>query len=340
MSSASRDRSPGAPPRVGIVVLNWRNLEASRRCLRSLRDMTYPAATVYLLDNGSGDGSMEALEQEFAGGREILLRNGENLGFAAGCNRGIARALADGCDYVLLLNNDCVLWDPGFLEAGIARAERSPSIGIVGGKIRRWPDDGRLWSTGGRLSFWGEEVHVGHGEPDRGQYEEAAPRTFISGALMLIRRAVIEAIGPLPEAYFFGKEEWEYSTRARRAGFELWYEPAFRIHHEAGDSHEWTDPTYVYNGTLSKILYKRRNLPAPAFALWWTVFRLYLAVLFPLRYALQKRAFLGGVPPRVIRAAMRRAAREAPGCEQVTREMLERFRRESGLVTPPPSAAR
>jgi len=314
-----------ALPSVGVVVLNWNNLEASTRCLRSLAALTYPQHRVYLLDNASTDGSWEALEREF-GDRVVAIRNPANVGFSAGCNPGIRRALADGCDYVLLLNNDCVVVDPGFLESMVALAESDPRIGLVGGKIVLWPETTRLWSTGGTLSFWGAEHHTGHREPDLGQYDEVAPREFISGALMLIRRSVVERIGELPEAYFFGKEEWEYSTRARRAGFRLCYQPAARIAHEASNSTDPTNLMYVYNGTLCKILYKRRNLPRWAFALWDACYAAYLFVLFPIKYALRSSEYLPRHAPGELRRVMCEAWRDSRGLEQVTAGTLAAFR--------------
>ena len=325
MAISAASAAPTALPSVGIVILNWNNLEASARCLRSLADLTYPRHRIYLLDNASTDGSWEALEREFRG-RIVAIRNPANVGFSAGCNPGIRRALADGCDYVLLLNNDCVVVDADFLEPMVALAESDPDIGLVGGKIVLWPETSRLWSTGGTLDFWGGERHTGHREPDRGQYDVVAPREFISGALMLIRRSVVERIGELPEAYFFGKEEWEYSTRARRAGFRLRYQPAARIAHEASNSTDAADLMYVYNGTLSKILYKRRNLPRWAFALWNACYAAYLFALYPLKYALRSREYLRGHGPEELRRVTREAWRDSRGLEQVTAEQLAAFR--------------
>lgn len=312
-------------PSVGIVVLNWNNRAASERCLRSLATLRYPRHQIYLLDNASTDGSWEALQAEFRE-RVVMMRNPGNLGFSAGCNPGIRRALADGCDYLLLLNNDCVVVDPGFLEAMVSLAETDPSIGLVGGKIVFWPETTRIWSTGGTLDFWGAESHTGHRELDRGQYDSVAPRKFISGALMLIRRAVVERIGELPEAYFFGKEEWEYSTRVRRAGFQLRYQPAARVAHEASNSTDPADLMYVYNGTLCKILYKRRNLSRWAFALWDACYAGYLFVLFPLKYALRSREYLQGHPASELRRVMCEAWSDARGLEKVTGERLAEFR--------------
>jgi hypothetical protein len=293
--------------------------------VRSLAAVTYPRIETYLLDNASTDGSREALDEEFRE-RVVAIRNPGNLGFAAGCNPGIRRALADGCDYVLLLNNDCVVVDPGFLEPMVSLAESDPGIGLVGGKIVFWPETTRIWGTGGRLDFRGAARYPGAREPDRGQVDEVAPREFISGALMLIRRAVVDRIGLLPEAYFFGTEDWEYSTRALRAGFRLLYQPAARVAHEAGNSTDAGDLVYVYNRTLSKILYKRRNLSAWAFALWDTCFAGYLFVLFPLRYSLRGWEYPSGHAPGELRRVMCEAWRDARGLEKVTGERLAEFR--------------
>jgi GT2 family glycosyltransferase len=320
-------------PRVGILVLNWNNHEASQRCLESLRSITYPNAVVYVVDNGSADGSMDRLEMEFAGPPFVMQRNGKNLGFAAGCNEGIARAIAEGCDYVLLLNNDCIIFDPGFLEHGVALAEASPAVGLVGGKILFWPDTEMIWSTGGQIQFWGSEKHIGWRERDRGQYERILRRTFISGALMLIKREVIEAIGLLPDAYFFGKEEWEYSTRALRAGFLLLYQPKFRVYHEAHNSHAAVDPTYAYNWTLSKILYKRRNMSAIEYRLWRTVYSLYMHVLFDLKYALRRGTYQQNVSRALLRHAGLQALRDSAWVEKITEDLLQKFR--DGLTRMP-----
>jgi len=315
-------------PKVAIIVLNWNNYAVTSRCLQSLQEITYPNYVVYLVDNGSKDGSREKLFEEFKDSGIQFIFNEANLGFAAGCNQGIKKALKDGCDYILLLNNDCIVYDKDFLNYGVELAESDPQCGIVGGKILFWPDTRRIWSTGGYITFWGGEKHIGHGEIDKGQYDKIVERHFISGALMLIKRSVFDRIGLLPEVYFFGKEEWEFSTRARKAGFRLLYHPKFSVYHEASSSHEWTDPTYVYNGTLSKILYKRRNLSQGLFKLWFLIYKVYLKFFFPLKYHLQKKRYLQGVPPKILRRAMIKALRDAPRIKKITEETLMNYRRQ------------
>jgi len=323
----AQKKEPKIWPKVAIIVLNWNNYAASSRCITSLRDLTYPRYTIYLVDNHSTDDSMYKLTEEFKDMSNIhFIFNEANLGFAAGCNRGIKRALSEGCDYVLLLNNDCIVYKKDFLNDAITLAESDRQIGIVGGKILFWPDTKRIWSTGGYITFWSAEKHIGHGEIDKGQYDQITERSFISGALMLIKRDVLEKIGLLPEVYFFGKEEWEFSTRAMHAGYRLLYCPTFSVYHEASNSHEWTDPTYVYNGTLSKIIYKRRNLSKWQFWLWFLAYKIYVKYLFKLKYYLQQERYLQGVHPHTIRYAMLRAVKDAPYTDRITEEMLLQFR--------------
>lgn len=312
-------------PRVGIVVLNWNGYAVTRRCLDSLRARTYHAATMYLADNGSTDGSLARLRAEFADDGINWIENGANLGFSAGNNPAIRRALADGCELVLLLNNDVVCIAPDFLEHGVARAARDRTIGIVGGKLVGWPDTTRLWSVGGEVG-WMNERFLGLGEVDRGQYDAAADRSFISGALMLVRREVFERIGLLPEVYFFGGEDREFGLRALRAGFRLVYEPRFLAAHEAGGSRAATRPEYVYNDTLSRILFRRRNQPAWAHALWRAAYHLYLEWLFPLRYALRRHRYLAGIAPRELRDVMRDALRDSRGLDRTTARTIADYR--------------
>ena len=318
--------APGAArPRVGIVILNWNGYADTRRCLESLESVTYPRRTVYLADNGSTDGSMDRLEADWTRDGIVLLRNGENLGFSAGCNRAIRRALADGCDYVLLLNNDCIVAGPGLVDALVGTAEADPRVGIVGGKLLCWPDKDVIWGTGGWITWRGER-YVGHGERDRGQYESVAERGFVSGALMLIRREVLERVGPLPEEYFFGHEDWEYGIRARRLGYRLVYQPQAVVYHEAEHSFEPAAPFYLFNDALSRILFKKRNLAPLSYRAWLATYRLYLRWLLPLFARWRPGRYAAAGDPALLRRIALDAIDEAPRLERITPALLERHR--------------
>lgn len=319
------------PPAVGIVVLHWNAYDVTRRCLESLRMRSYPAARVYLMDNGSTDGSARQLASEFESDGFLLIENGDNLGFSAGNNPGIRRALADGCEFVLLLNNDVVCIEANFLDHGVASAQEDPAIGVVGGKLVRWPETTKLWSVGGEVG-WMNERFLGLDETDHGQYDAPADRSFISGAMMLVRRAVFERIGLLSEAYFFGGEDREFGVRARRAGFRLRYEPQFLAAHEAGSSHEAVRPEWVYNDSLSRILFRRRNQLPWSHALWRAAYFLYIEWLFPLRHFARRKAYLAGIDPEELRLVLRDAWRDSRDIERTTATTLAEYRKRHGAT--------
>ena len=101
-------------PSVAVVLINWKNYDDSQKCLISLQACSYPNFKPVVVDNHSGDGSGERLEQEFGDFAHFLFTD-RNLGFSGGNNVGFRYALAEGFDYILELNNDTEV-EPDFLE--------------------------------------------------------------------------------------------------------------------------------------------------------------------------------------------------------------------------------
>ncbi len=218
--------------RVGVNVLNWRRRDLSLRCLERLAATVDPTTRLRLIDNGSQDGTPEAVRDAHPEVEVIAL--GANLGFAGGHNRGLARAFADGDDAVLLFNNDAEP-EPGFLEPLVRACRDHPDVGAVSPKIVLGEDHGRLWYAGGRIDWWRGLAHnVGAGEADDGRFDRAGETGYATGCAMLITRNAWERVGAMEDAYFLYLEDVEWSVRARRAGLSLRYEPASRIAHASG----------------------------------------------------------------------------------------------------------
>lgn len=254
-------------PRVYVIVLNWKNFVDTRRCLDSLERSAYPDLQIIVVDNSSQDGSAERLQEEFP--HLSFLVNSTNVGFARGCNVGIREALKDPeCAYVLLLNNDATI-SPGTLQKAVRFAETDPRIGLISGKIFLSDGSNTIWYAGGHIDRWrGRAVVRGFSEIDRGQYETACEVGFATGALMLIKREVIERVGLLPEEYFFGIEEWDYSLAVRRSGYKLFYVPEFVSYHKSDGSHWNYDPKFVYNSYRNKLIFQEKYLPRGIFRIW------------------------------------------------------------------------
>lgn len=261
-------------PRVYVIVLNWNNYDLSRSCLESLENATYKNCRIIVVDNASTDLSATRLQATFPQLR--FIRNEENLGFARGCNVGIRAALEDKeCAYVLLINNDATL-PAHSLESAVNVAEADTRIGLVGGKVLQSAESKIFWYAGGHISRWrGQAMIRGFGELDRGQYDEPCDTGFITGGLMLIRRAVLIKVGLLPEEYFFGVEEWDFSLATKMAGYKLRYVPTFLAFHRGDGSHWNYDPKFVYNYYRNKLIFQQKYLPKGLFPLWRILFTLY-----------------------------------------------------------------
>jgi GT2 family glycosyltransferase len=251
---------------VCIVLVNWNGWRDTVECVRSCAALDYRPFRVIVVDNGSTDDSVDRLQAEF-GAREgvSIIETGANLGFAGGNNVGIRHAMEGGAEYVWLLNNDTVV-EPCTLSALTAVFAEQPSAGIAGSKIYYFDRPEVISSAGGRISpRLGLTTHIGDGEADAGQYDTVRDVDYVTGASLLVRTSVVEAIGPMDESYFLYWEETDWCERAHTAGWRVLYAPASRVWHKVGASTA-TDKSYVkarYEGR-NRIEFHQRNRPGQA----------------------------------------------------------------------------
>jgi GT2 family glycosyltransferase len=217
-------------PLVFIVIVNWNGRDITRDCLQSLSRISYENVRTIVVDNGSVDGSVESIREQFP--NATLLEMNANLRFAGGTNAGIRHGLEHGAELFLLLNNDTTV-DPGFLSAMVDRMTSSVTIGMVAPKIYYHSEPNRIWFAGGALSMWtGTMRHIGIREIDRGHHDTAQEIEYATGCCILARREVVQKIGLLDESYSMYTEDADWSMRARRAGYTIMYEPKARVWHK------------------------------------------------------------------------------------------------------------
>ncbi|HEY3294172.1 MAG TPA: glycosyltransferase family 2 protein [bacterium] len=216
--------------RAGIIVLNWNGLEDTRACLQSLFALEGPPPRIYVVDNGSTDGSVDVLRREF-GERIILIANASNLLYAGGNNVGIERALQDGCTHLLLLNNDTIV-DPAMLRE-LMTVSDGRGDSILCPKILYAKEPTKLWYAGGNLSLSRARAgHRGIRETDHGQYDRIEETDWATGCALFGTRRVFETVGLLDESFQLYSEDLDYCLRARSAGFPIVYVPAARVWHK------------------------------------------------------------------------------------------------------------
>lgn len=225
-------------PRVGVVVLDFGRPDDAERAAASARDPDLDVQ-VLVVDNGGGGG---------AAGATAHLRLPENRGFAGGMNAGLDRLLSEGCDRVLLLNNDAVL-EPGCLRR-LAEALEDPGLGAVGPVIVR-DADGRVESRGMQVDLRRGRVKLlGAGERPQ-ERTGLMPVDALSGAVIMLSRAAVARVGRLEEAYFFSFEDVDWCVRARRAGFALAVAGSARARHAGSRT--------IGRGSAEHLYYAARN---------------------------------------------------------------------------------
>ena len=221
------------------IILNYKTpamtLDALNSLMRELE--TLPDARVTVVDNDSRDGSIDILRKGVAESpwseRVTVVASDYNGGFAYGNNFAIAPALAseDKPDYVYLLNSDAFP-DEGCVAALVDFLDTHPKVGIAGSYVHG-PEPVPHKTAFRFPTVWSElESTLGIGLVSKllSRWIVALPLLketrcvdWLAGASMLIRREVIEEIGPMDETFFLYFEETDYCLRANRAGWPTYY---------------------------------------------------------------------------------------------------------------------
>ncbi len=242
-------------PKVFIIILNWNNWQDVLECLESLKNNDYPNYQVVIIDNGSK-------EKPQAPNPEIkIIYNKENLGFAGGNNVGIKYALEKGADYVLLLNNDTLV-SQDFLSKLVETGESNKSFGLLGPKIYFADQKEKIWFAGGKVNWlYNKGEMKGWGEIDKGQYNQLKETDYITGCCLLIKRAVIEKIGLMPEDYFLYYEDTDWSLAAQKHGFKCIFVPRAKIWHKGSKSSLEGSPSYIYYHIRNGLIMAQKYAP-------------------------------------------------------------------------------
>ena len=242
---------------------------------------------VIVVDNASKEDEATLIEHRYP--QVKVIRSKENLGFAGGNNLGIQAAQGK---YLFFLNNDTILRpQTSDLRPLITRLESSEQIGMVSPKIKfSWGNNPIQYAGYTPLSKITLRNHsIGCGESDNGQYNTAHPTPYSHGAAMIIKREVIDKAGLMPECYFLYYEELDWSMMIRRAGFDIWYEPACTIFHKESQATGQNSPLRTYYITRNRLLFAKRNINSPQKHLTY----LYLVGIVALRdiikYAFHRR---------------------------------------------------
>lgn len=244
-------------PTVGIGIVNRDRRELLLRCLESLAGTNWPHEVV-VVDNGSTDGSAEAVSEQHPEVR--VVEAGTNLGFAGGANRAL-RALAH-LPYVALLNNDTVV-APGWLKPLVEALEADPGLGAVSPKILFEGEAPPVINNAGSILVeGGYGADRGLHEPDTGQYDRPEEVFAWCGAAVLLRREYLDDVGELDERLFLYYEDFDLSWRGQARGWRYRYVPASVVHHAHTASTVEGSALFDHYVERNRLLVHVKNAPA------------------------------------------------------------------------------
>ncbi len=303
-----RDRS-----KVAAVVVNWNRCELLLEAVGSLAASNWPNLRVIVVDNGSTDGSAEAIAERYPDA--VVLRNCSNLGFAVGSGQGLDEALKDGGDYIFFLNNDATVEPDAVLEL-VGLFESHPRAGAAAPYILYHNRRDRIWYGGGIVALWRGWIghrHLRH--RFRQDKHQPALTGYITGCAFMARAGALKEVGGFDTGYGLYSEDVDLSLRLQRAGWELWVTPKAVTYHRVsvtaggelspfkafhrGRSNAllvrrytpvWAWPTLIIGGVIGGIALTVRLLPAgrigTACALWQGIISGLAGGRIPDRYSL------------------------------------------------------
>ena len=288
---------------LSIITINFNGLKDTCELIDTL-PLEDQSIEVIVVDNASKEDEATVIEQRYP--QVNVIRSKENLGFAGGNNLGI-NAAHGKC--LFFINNDTLMrWrkEEGrrmMFQPLIDRLESSPKIGAVCPKIRfSWSDNPIQFAGYTPLSRITMRNHaIGCGEADHGQYDTAHPTPYAHGAAMMVKREAIEKSGLMPECYFLYYEELDWSMMIRRAGYDIWYDPAVTVFHKESQSTGQQSPLRTYYITRNRLLFAKRNNSSATRYLSYIYQISLVACRDILRYTLQRRSDLAKATIKGIR---------------------------------------
>lgn len=245
--------------RVSFIVVNYNGTRWIDACLASLLGQTRVPDEIVVVDNDSRDDSPDRILSCWPQVR--LLRLERNIGFAAGCNRGIE---ASRGDLVAILNNDIEL-DSRWLESMLLHC--TEPWGFWASRIVYADDPRRIDSAGDGMAVIGAGHKTGHGELAE-KHEEEREVFGPCAAAALYRRQLLEETGGFDEDFFLIYEDGDLNMRARLRGHRCLYVPEARVVHHVNASIGSLSSIYVFYGHRNSEYLFWKNMPTPLLLLY------------------------------------------------------------------------
>lgn len=244
------------PKSIALILLNWNTPEYTADCIKSvLQYCNEDHFDILVTDNGSTDGSLTTLQQQFPD--LIYIDNGENLGFAEGNNRAIDYSLSKEYTYSLVMNTDTLV-DNDIISKLLQHMDGHPEAAATQPAIYWMHNKAKIWNGDSYVNFALGFTYNKKEPHETAKEQEYKKVEWVTGCCCLLRNEVLKKTGGFNKQFFLYYEDVELSFRLRKQGYELHYLPSCKMYHEAGASGKEKQNN---EGTLSPVIhyYVNRN---------------------------------------------------------------------------------
>lgn len=274
--------------KLAISIINWNWLSDTIYCIDSILHSNFSTFKIFLIDNGSRNNEFEKLKNKYWNNNKIIINKSEvNLWFTWWNNFNIDLILKDAFDYVLLLNNDCVL-EIDFLQSFVKWIKKCNKKWIY------WPVIKWLhWE----IQAIGSYLNLRTGSSTRPksiewEYEEV---DYVTGSCMAIPTELIEKIWWLDDNFFAYREETDFCLRAKKEGYKSYALNIDWIIHKEESATKKVKPYYTYFMFRNRILFLKKHASLVQYLFSYLVLLWYLILIFPKNFGFKnyKYAFKG-----------------------------------------------
>ena len=246
---------------IGIVTVLYKSETVLDDYFRTLNEQSYKNFILYVIDNKSPDNSLNKSKELAKSVRfeTKIIENDDNYGVAKGNNQGIEAALKDGCDYVILSNNDVVLKPDTIEKLFFGLKEMNADMAVP--KIYFYGTN-LIWMAGGKFIWYnGANKHFGFKEEDKGQFDKCNKINYAPTCFMLIKKEVFAAIGMMDEKYFVYYDDTDFLYRAMGKKQKLIYIYSSTLEHKESTSTGTKSDFTMYYLYRNRIYFAKKHRP-------------------------------------------------------------------------------
>jgi GT2 family glycosyltransferase len=268
--AAGRDAPPAPFPKVGLVIVHYKQPELLRQCIQSFEGAAYPNLHRIVVESAANEADLRSLRRDLPGVE--WLAAAENLGYTGGNNLGIAKALEEGCKFILLANADTECIAPDFISRLVRFMDLNPRVALAGPRVylrRR----GEVQNTvlrypsllGNIVDWFGFRLF-----PRRYQRSRDAPLAakMLNGVCVMLRAEAVRQVGMFDPRFFMYIEDADLGFRLRRAGWQVAYVPVDSlVHHQRRTGYELESEVSLLLRRNSVYFLRKHRRPVQAWGL-------------------------------------------------------------------------